>query len=221
MFEGYEELTTLEKEKLQEVIRALLSQTFLLERKYDRKSSRLSMVRDYDFCDRHFAFLEEYFEVAGIRLQQDHELGVIYIQGAENVGEKLSKLATIYILLLKLIYDEKMTSASTSVNIVTSLGELYGKVGEFRLLKGLPSVTERKRAFAMLKKYQMIEFLDPSEELDEDSRIIIYPCINLVLMREDIAGLLRAFGEEALDTEEQAEEEQNEMEGEAEHVAGV
>lgn len=216
MFEGYEELTTLEKEKMQEVIKELLSQTFILERKYDRKSSRLSMVRDYDFCDRHFDFLQEYFQVAGIRLLQDNELGVIYIQGAENVGEKLTKLATIYFLLLKLIYDEKMTSASTSVNIVASLGELYGKVGEFRLVKGLPSVTERKRAFAMLKKYQMIEFLDASEELDEESRIIIYPCINLVLMREDIMGLLKTFEEESSDTEEQ-----NEMEGEVEHVAGV
>lgn len=220
MFEGYEELTTLEKEKLQEVIKELLSQTFILERKYDRKSSRVSMERDYDFCDRHFAFLKEYFEVAGIRLQQDHELGVIYIQGAENVGEKLTKLATIYFLLLKLIYDEKMTTVSNSVNIVTTLGELYTKSGEFRLLKGLPSVTERKKAFAILKKYQMIEFLDSSEELDEEGRIMIYPCINLVLMREDIKSLLETF-EEDLDTEEQHEEEQNEAEGETEYGTGI
>ena len=42
----------------------------------------------------------------------------------------------------------------------------------------------------------MVEFLDLQEELNENTRIIIYPCINLVLMREDIEGLLRSFEEE-------------------------
>lgn len=196
MFEGYEELTAAEQERMQEVIRLLWSQTFLLERKYDKKGGRLVSDKNYDFCDRHREFLTDYFAVAGIRLQQDTELGVIYIQGAEGIGEKLPKLATIYLLLLKLIYDEKMAAVSSSVNIVTTFGELNGKVGEFRLARGLSSVTEIRRAFSLLRKYQMVEFLDLPEELNENTRIIIYPCINLVLMREDIEGLLRSFEEE-------------------------
>lgn len=196
MFEGYEELTAAEQERMQEVIRLLWSQTFLLERKYDKKGGRLISDKNYDFCDRHREFLTDYFAVAGIRLQQDTELGVIYIQGAEGIGEKLPKLATIYLLLLKLIYDEKMAAVSSSVNIVTTFGEINGKVGEFRLARGLSSVTEIRRAFSLLRKYQMVEFLDLPEELNENTRIIIYPCINLVLMREDIEGLLRSFEEE-------------------------
>ncbi|MBO5522792.1 MAG: hypothetical protein J5986_03810, partial [Roseburia sp.] len=97
MFEGYEELTAAEQERMQEVIRLLWSQTFLLERKYDKKGGRLVSDKNYDFCDRHREFLTDYFAVAGIRLQQDTELGVIYIQGAEGIGEKLPKLATIYL----------------------------------------------------------------------------------------------------------------------------
>ena len=50
---------------------------------------------------------------------------------------------------------------------------------------------------AILKKYQMIEPLDALEELNEGTRILIYPCINLLLMREDIRKLLAVFGEEA------------------------
>ena len=37
MFEGYKELNTQDVERMQEVIRTLLSQTFLPERKYDKK----------------------------------------------------------------------------------------------------------------------------------------------------------------------------------------
>ena len=51
--------------------------------------------------------------------------------------------------------------------------------------------------FYILKKYQMIEPLDALEELNEGTRILIYPCINLLLMREDIKKLLAVFGEEA------------------------
>lgn len=213
MFEEYENLSAQDKEKMQEVIKELLSQTFILERKYDRKAERVSMVHDYDFCDHYFELLKDYFAIAGIRLLQDHELGVIYIQGAENAGEKLTKLATIYFLLLKLIYDEKMEAVSNSVNVIITLGELYTKAGEFRLVRGLPSVTERKRAFAVLKKYQMIEFLDSCESLEEESRILIYPCINLVLMREDMKALLRMFEEEDI--------EESEGEGEMQDAAGI
>ena len=65
MFEGYEELNTQDVERMQEVIRTLLAQTFLPERKYDKKYGRMMPDRMYDFSDRHLEFLTEYFAVAG------------------------------------------------------------------------------------------------------------------------------------------------------------
>ena len=189
MFEGYEELNTQDGERMQEVIRTLLAQTFLPERKYDKKYGRMMPDRMYDFSDRHLEFLTEYFAVAGIKLRQDTELGIIYLE-----------------LLLKLIYDEKMAAVSSSVNVITTFGELNGKAGEFRLIKGPSSMTEIKRAFAILKKYQMVEFLDVFDEQLENTRIMIYPCINLVLMREDVNGLLGSFSDEVKDNEVDGQE---------------
>lgn len=206
MFEGYEELNTQDVEWMQEVIRTLLAQTFLPERKYDKKYGRMMPDRMYDFCDRHLEFLTEYFAVAGIKLCQDTELGIIYLEGTDGIGEKLPKLATIYLLLLKLIYDEKMAAVSSSVNVITTFGELNRKAGEFRLIKGPSSMTEIKRAFAILKKYQMVEFLDVFDEQLENTRIMIYPCINLVLMREDVNGLLGSFSDEVKDNEVDGQE---------------
>ena len=57
MFEGYEELNTQDVEWMQEVIRTLLAQTFLPERKYDKKYGRMMPDRMYDFSDRHLEFL--------------------------------------------------------------------------------------------------------------------------------------------------------------------
>ncbi len=206
MLDYYEQLSAEEQERIQDVIGQLYRQTFLLERRYDKKTGRLMSNRDYYFCEKHMDFLTAYFAVAGVRLLTNTDLGTIYVQGAPTVGERLPKLATIYLLLLKLIYDEQMSSASSSVNIVTTFGDLNGKVGEFRLSRNMNSLTEIRRALAVLKKYQMIEPLDTLEDLNEQTRIIIYPCINLVLMREDIRQLLSSFGEEEGTAAEDGEE---------------
>ena len=195
MIEYYEQLTQEEQEGLTELIQILYRQTFLLERKFDRRAGRMSYTKEYRMCSRHFHFLKDYFAVAGISLQENTHMGLMYIQGETLWGEKLPRLATIYILLLKLIYDEQMAAVSSSSHVVTTLGAVNGKAGEFRVLGGLPSVTEMRRAVALLKKYQIVEPLDVLEELNESTRMVIYPSIHAVLMGDDIRELLGTFGE--------------------------
>ena len=197
MLEYISRLSNADQERMQSMLSQLYRQTFLLERKYDKRAGRLVLNHDYDFCEQHMEFLKDYLDVAGILIEKNTELGAIYIQGQTLLGERLPKLATIYLLLLKLIYDEQMAAVSSSVNIVTTFGALSARAGEFRLTRSLSSVSEIRRALAILKKYQMIEPLDALEELNEGTRILIYPCINLLLMREDIRKLLAVFGEEA------------------------
>ncbi len=196
MIEYYEQLTQEEQEAVTEVIRTLYRQTYLLERKYDRRTGRLQYMKEYRVCSKHLEFLKEYFAVAGMTLQENVHMGVIYIQGGPNWGEKLPRLATVYLLVLKLIYDEQMASVSSSSHIVTTMGAVNGKAGEFRVLKSLPSVTEMRRTVALLKKYQIIEPLEVLEEMNEETRMIIYPCIQAVLMGEGVKELLAEFGEE-------------------------
>ncbi len=196
MIEYYEQLTQEEQEAVTEVIRTLYRQTYLLERKYDRRTGRMQYMKEYRVCSKHLEFLKEYFAVAGMTLQENVHMGVICIQGGPNWGEKLPRLATVYLLVLKLIYDEQMASVSSSSHIVTTMGAVNGKAGEFRVLKSLPSVTEMRRTIALLRKYQIIEPLEVLEEMNEETRMIIYPCIQAVLMGEEIKELLAEFGEE-------------------------
>lgn len=37
--------------------------------------------KDFYFCDKHMEFLTAYFAVAGVRLNQNTELGTIWLQG--------------------------------------------------------------------------------------------------------------------------------------------
>lgn len=196
MIDYYESLLQEEQEEIKEVIQILFRQTFLLERKYDKRSGRLQYVKEYRIVDKHFEFLKVFFQIAGFDLCQNVHTGMIYIQGEMVWGEKLSRLTTIYLLVLKLLYDEQMETASSSNFIVTTMGALNGKAGDFKALKSLPSQTEMRRTISILKKYQIIEPMDILEELNEHTRLIIYPSINAVLMGDSIRELLNSFHEE-------------------------
>ena len=192
----YDNLMQSEQMEVTEIIRLLWRQTFILEHKYDKRTGRFQYNRDYRVCSKHLEFMKNYFAISGVELRENSQMGVMYIQGETLWGEKLSRLATIYILVLKLIYDEQMAAVSSSSHIVTTLGAVNGKAGEFHVLSGLPSPTEMRRTVAFLKKYQIVEPVDVMEELDENSRLVIYPCINTVLLGDDIRELLETFSEE-------------------------
>lgn len=196
MIEYFDLLPEEEQQQLTEVIQTLLKQTFVLERKYEKRTGRFTFNREYRMLSKHLEFLKEYFKIAGMEIVENIPGGVIYVRGDGIAPERLSKLATIYLLILKLIYDEQMASASTSINIYTTLGDINERVGSFHLLKERPSLTEIKRTLTLLKKYQLVEVLDPLEELESETRIIIYPCINMVLLGEDAKLLLESFQEE-------------------------
>lgn len=195
MINYYEELPPEEQRKVTESIQSLYRQTFLLERRYDKKTKRYQVNREYYQCGKHMEFIKAYFAIMNIEVIENSQMGVIYIRGEQVMGEKLSKLTTLYILILKLIYDEQMSAVSTSVNAITSLGDIHEKLGSYRLLKKQPSVTEIRRSIALLKRYQLIEPLDILEEMDGQCRMVIYPTINVVLMGDDVRALIETYTE--------------------------
>ena len=121
MIPYYEELNDEEKNAVTKVIRTLLKQTFVLERKYDKKSGRLVYNKEFRTIDLHQEFLREYFKISGIELRENLHLGVFYIEGETLIGEKISRLSTIYLLILKLLYDEHMAEASSNTSVYTSV----------------------------------------------------------------------------------------------------
>jgi len=197
MFPYYNELLDEEKEELKEVIKTLFHQTYLLERKYDKKSERYLPNRLYRTCERHLDFLKEYFQISDIDLIENRQFGIMHIVTQNLLGDKLSRLTTIFILLLKLIFDEQMNTASSSIHVYTSLNEVYDKIQLFRLWNNKSiSITEVRKAITALKKYQVIEITDEMGDLDGDTKFIIYPTVNLLLNSQSIGAILEQYQEE-------------------------
>lgn len=195
MIEYYENLIPEEQEEVSASIQLLYRQTFVLERKYDRRTGRMQFNKDFRICSKHLAFLRAYFSIAGISVLENSRTGILYLQGETLIGDKLSRLTILYVLVLKLIYDEQMASASSSVHVFTTLSDIHERLGSFGLLNRQPSPTEVRRTVSLLKKYQILEPLDLLEELEGGSRLVIYPSINMLLLGDDVRALIDTFRE--------------------------
>ncbi|SCP96158.1 DUF4194 domain-containing protein [Anaerobium acetethylicum] len=197
MFQYYNELLDEEKGELTDALKLLFSQTYILERKYDGRTERYLPNRMYRVCERHLDFLKGYFKIADIDLIENRQFGIIFIRTKNQQGDKLSRLTTIFILLLKLIFDEQMNMASNSVYVYSTLDEVYSKIQLFRLWNNKSiSITEVRKTMAALKKYQVIEIMDEMGGLDKDTRFIIYPTVNLLFDTQTIAGIIEQYQEE-------------------------
>ena len=162
------------------------------------------MNREFYQCDKHLEFIKAYFAIAGVEVVENAQLGIIYLRGEQVIGERLSKLATLYILVLKLIYDEQMAAVSSAVNVVTTVGAIHEKLGMYRLLKKEPSMSKIREALGILKRYQLIALSDALDQVDGYSKIVVYPTVNVVLLGDEVAALLDDFAQE--DEEEASEE---------------
>ena len=100
MFEGYEELNTQDVERMQEVIRTLLAQTFLPERKYDKKYFRTTeeakgfMRRNSILLDlldkRDWAQFHDSKNLALALLLEASELNELFLWKKESQAEEVN-----------------------------------------------------------------------------------------------------------------------------------
>lgn len=203
MITYFNDLLDEEKEELTSVIRLLQKQTYILERKYDKKSTRFLYNKDYRTCEKHFDFLKEYFLIGGLDLIENRQFGIMALESTLLQGDKLSKLTTIFVLLLKLIYDEQMNTISNSIFVFTTLDEIYNKIRLFKLWdnKALP-ITEIRKTVAVLKKYQVIDIPDNDGDLEGDTKLLLYPTINLLLDGNEMKSLITLFSSEDNDLDE-------------------
>lgn len=206
MIDYYENMMEDEQKKVSEIVEGLYKQTFLLEHIYDKKMKRYVMNKLFYQCDKHLEFIKAYFAVMGIEVVENAQMGVIYLRNEQVLGDRLSRLATLYVLVLKLIYDEQMATVSSSVNVVTTIGVIHEKLGVYGLLEKVPADSKIKETLSLLKRYQVIALPDSIDGIDGYTKIIVYPTVNVIMQGDDARALLKEF------CEKEVEENDNESE---------
>lgn len=207
MIDYLENLPVTEAEKLRKTIGSLFRQTCILQEKYDPVTLVPSDNEQYEICNRHKDFIEDYLSVMGCEMVHDAQEHVFRLVGEGAEAVILSRTSTIILLLTKMIYRDKIMGQSLSAT-VTNLEELreYGK--NTNLLNQKLTDGEWKEALSLMKKHQVIEYPGALRDLEDQTPIYIYSTINLYCSSAMINELLEAYREEA-DTDEARTVEEN------------
>ena len=202
-----EELSVTEADNLKKTIAALFRQTCILQVKYDPVTLVPKDNLYYEICVRHRKFIEDYLAVLNCELVHDPHEHIFRIQGDGIVPEKVNLTITKIILLVKLIYRDKIMGEGLNAT-VTNLAEIreYGK--NTNLIDYKLNMSEWRDALYMMSKHQIIEVPGAIQNIEDETPIYIYSTINLYCGSLDIAALIEEYQEEggASDEREAGEE---------------
>ena len=201
-----EELSLSEAEEVKRTIRDLFRQTCILQTKYDPATLTPRDNPRYQTCAKHRTFIEDYVSVLGCELTHDPQEHIFRLTGEGAASERMSITTTLLVLILKLIYRDKVLGEGLHAT-VTNLHEMreYGK--NTNLITRKLTTAEWREALYLMRMHQMIDVPGAVRDVDDETPIYIYGTINLYCSALDLNRLVEKYREEVQEVENREEEE--------------
>lgn len=195
MLQYMEELSQNETLNIRKTIQDLFRQTCILQMKIDPATLIQKDNPRYQVCARHREFIADYLAVLGCELVHDPQEHMFRITGEGVLTEKMSLITTKLVILLKMIYHEKIMGAGLHAT-TTSLAEIreYGR--NTNLITRRLTGQEWQEALSLMKTHQMIELPGAIGNLEDDTPIYIYSTVNIFCSATDIAELVNRYQNE-------------------------
>ena len=179
--ESYEKFNDKEKQMFSNVCNQLLFNNFLSKEKKDTKDA-------YYFVLNYKRMFDEYFEVMGWEVILSSENGAIQLYNRDNKNLfRLKKNESIILIILRILYQEKITSYTDSGNsVVVKVDEIHQKYESLEYKKKIYK-TDLVTILRMFKRFNLIE---PQGDVTRGScDIVIYPTILLAVNNYNIEVL--------------------------------
>lgn len=168
-----------DQEEFRRICNKLINICFLCKKNAATKS-------DYYFVLKYKEKYEQLLSTLGYRLEINEEYGVIQLTNALNVNRQNLKLyESIILLILRILFDEKKRELSVSDEVIVSLGDIQDKYLSLKIREKMIDKTTMNNTLRLLRRYQLVEFLD-SDLSNEETRILIYDSILMAVRVEDI-----------------------------------
>ncbi|QVK18884.1 DUF4194 domain-containing protein [Mycoplasmatota bacterium] len=145
-----------------------------------------SDINDYYFITSHFDLFKLYFMLMECELLFDTTNRLISLfnkQGRNRLNLKLNE--SIVLLILRLLYDEKMREVSLMNQVIIHLEEIHDKYLSIGLQDRRISKTELKQILGLFSRYNLLNILDHQIK-DDSSRIMLYPSLLYAVHIKDI-----------------------------------
>lgn len=182
MFDTYDKMTTSQRRNFSDVANKLLANNFLARDKKDNRD-------DYYFVISYKDLFDEYFQVINYELNVDRELG--YVELANNTNAptiKFKKEESIVLLILRVLYHEKMQQTSLNDNVVISVSDIHDKYDYLEMKKKI-NKTDLINILRMARRYNLIE--SQGDITNSQTKLVIFPTILCALKTSNIEDVHR------------------------------
>lgn len=198
-------LSIRERDDFKRVCNKLLSICFICGKIESNKA-------DYYFVLRHREVIKEYFEPLGFSIDINEEYKVIQMVNKLNHNRiKFNLWESIVLLVLRVLYDEKMREISMANDIVINISDIHEKITALKIRDKLIDKGVLNNTLRLFKRINILANID-KDLSSEDTRLIIYPTILMAIRVEDIKNVYdrinnyKKSDEENLDNEDSEED---------------
>lgn len=178
----YDTLSIKDKEQFKKTCNKLLSCSLICKQKEGTK-------KDYYFVENHRDAINEYFEVLGFELEVNKSIKAAQLVNKLGVNKfQLKLIDSITLLILRILYQEKMQELSLAQYVTIEIEEIQSRFIALGFKDRLMDKTLLRQSLSTLKRFNIIETLDRDMTLS-DSRLIVYPTIQMIVRSEDITSI--------------------------------
>ena len=184
MLDSLEKMTITQQGQFKDTANKLLANTFLSRDKKDNKEA-------YYFLMSYKEVFDEFFQILGYEITLDMPTGSVMLSGASAANTlKLRRDETLVLLILRLLYHEKMKDTSLNDNIVCSVADIHAKYDMLEIKRKL-NKTDLISSIRLLRRYNLIEV---TGDINSSScKLVILPTILMAIKSEDITEVFNTI----------------------------
>lgn len=177
MLDAYVNMNVTQQNQFRDTANKLLAYTFLCRDKKDNRES-------YYFLMSYKEIFDEFFKILGYEIVLDTASGCVMLTGGTaSVTLKLKRDESLVLLIIRLLYHEKMKDTSLNENIICTVGDIHNKYDYLEIKRKL-NKTDLVSAVRLLRRYNLLEVT--GDITTSTCRIVILPTILMAIQSEDI-----------------------------------
>lgn len=177
MLDSYERLTNVQKATFKDIANKLLASTFLARDKKDNKDN-------YYFVVSYKEVFDEFFAILGYEVKLDQGVGSIMLKSDQNTGFlKLRRDETIILLILRILYHERLNETSLNENVVITVLDIHEKYNFLEIKKRI-NKTDLVSALRLFRRFNLIETI--GDITMSNTKVVIMPTILYAINTEEI-----------------------------------
>ncbi len=192
MLKELEELTTTEIDNIKKVIQDLFRSTCILQMKCNPVTLAQRDNPRYNLCTKYRGFISDYLELLGCELIHDAQEHLYRIVGEGAMVERMSLTTTRLVVLIKLIYHDKIMGEGLNAT-VTNLAEIRQYGVDTHLLTRKLTDQEWQEALVLMRTHQMITFPGAIANMEDDTPIYIYNTVNIYCNTASLGQLVEYY----------------------------